>query len=102
MPTPTYQRKGRGASKGRAGRRWRALRAQVALEEPTCWRCGNPFDHHLPRRHPDAFTVDHVIPLSKAPWLAEVRANLRAAHHRCNAAAGNRMDTPPMPASRRW
>ncbi|MEV4158998.1 hypothetical protein [Nonomuraea dietziae] len=40
-------------SKGRTGRPWRRVRAQVLAESDVCWLCG----------HPDANEVDHEPPL---------------------------------------
>jgi 5-methylcytosine-specific restriction endonuclease McrA len=75
-------------------RRWRTLRAQVLMEEATCWLCGGP--------NPDS--VDHVIPVSVAPELEYVRENLRACHLRENRQRGNRPAPAPMrlDTSRQW
>jgi 5-methylcytosine-specific restriction endonuclease McrA len=64
-----------------------------------CWICG----------HLGADSLDHVIPRSLAPELAEDPGNLRAAHYspcpvcarRCNASRGNRMFGPSEPRRRR-
>jgi len=87
----------------RNGRPYRRLvAAQKALGLP-CWICG----HNIPanvdgRRHPLAFTLDHLIPLSRGGDLTDP-ANARSAHRKCNSARGNR--TAPRPqqrASRDW
>lgn len=58
-------------SHGRTTAQWARLRAQVLREEHgICWLCGQD----------GADTADHIVPLSEAPQLAYVRANLRAAH----------------------
>jgi 5-methylcytosine-specific restriction endonuclease McrA len=90
----------------RNGRPYRRLvAAQKALGLP-CWICG----HNIPanvdgRRHPLAFTLDHLIPLSKGGDLCDP-ANARSAHRRCNSSRGNRTTTrpktAPQRASRRW
>ncbi|MFG2025380.1 HNH endonuclease [Streptomyces sp. NPDC048825] len=54
------------------------------------------------RRHPLAFTLDHLVPLSRGGDLLDP-ADARSAHRRCNSSRGNR--TAPRPqqrASRRW
>ncbi|MCX4576538.1 HNH endonuclease [Streptomyces sp. NBC_01571] len=87
----------------RNGRPYRRLvAAQKALGLP-CWICG----HNIPpdvdgRRHPLAFTLDHLIPLSRGGNLTDP-VNARSAHRRCNSARGNRT-TPSRPqrSSRRW
>jgi 5-methylcytosine-specific restriction endonuclease McrA len=55
-----------------------------------CWLCGQAIDYEAPADDPNAFTVDHVKPLSLHPDLAEVESNQRAAHRRCNVGRGNR------------
>lgn len=79
-------------SKGRTGRPWRRVRAQVLAVSDVCHLCGKP----------GADTVDHVIPLSLGgPPLDP--ANLRPAHSRCNSRRGNRMTArPPLNTSRQW
>ncbi len=52
---------------------------------------------------PNAFTLDHVKPLSLYPDLAEVETNQRAAHRRCNLGRGNRAPALSLgEPSRRW
>ena len=51
------------ASHGRRGRPWRRLREQELLEEPACRYC----------RVRASTTVDHVLPLSRFPFLAHDR-----------------------------
>ncbi|GGZ28529.1 hypothetical protein GCM10010387_22490 [Streptomyces inusitatus] len=87
----------------RNGRPYRRLvDAQRALGLP-CWICG----HNIPttvdrQRHPLAFTLDHLVPLSRGGDLL-APANARSAHRRCNSARGNRTTPrPPQRASRRW
>lgn len=92
-----------GPQAGRAGSRWRRLRANLAAEHRPCWICGQPIDYTAPAGHPDAFEADHRIPRSLAPHLAEDPANLEAAHRRCNRQRGTQ---PPHPdlgtTSRDW
>lgn len=77
-------------SLGRSGVRWLKVSAQVKAEEYLCWLCGKPIDKSLPRRQPQSFTVDHVVPLLLGgPELD--RSNLRAAHMSCNSARSNRL-----------
>lgn len=75
------------------GRAWRTLRARVLAEESYCGICGLEVDKSLPRAHPRAPQVDHVIPVSVAPQLVMVRSNLRLVCRICNlrrGTAGNR------------
>lgn len=90
----------------RNGRPYRRLVAAVKALGLPCWICG----HNIPanvdgRRHPLAFTLDHLIPLSRGGDLCDP-ANARSAHRRCNSARGNRTTTrpktAPQRASRRW
>ncbi|MFJ6566438.1 HNH endonuclease [Streptomyces sp. NPDC091292] len=91
------------AGNPRNGRPYRRLVAvQKALGLP-CWICG----HNIPtqvdgRRHPLAFTLDHLIPLSLGGSLLDP-ANARSAHRRCNSARGNRSSASrPHRRSREW
>lgn len=84
-----------GKNAGRSGRRWRALVQRVRARDRVCYRCRQPIDWSVPYRdpetgevNPDSGSVDHVVPLSIRPDLAEDLANLAAAHLQCNQAAG--------------
>src|SRR4051812_14474422 len=91
-------------SPGRTGHRWRMVVAQVRAEEIRCWICGVDIDPCYPPRHPLSFSVDHLIPLALRPDLAVVRANLHAAHLKCNVTRSNRMraETIRNRTSRNW
>ncbi len=84
----------------------RACAEQRALLLP-CWWCGKPIRYDitgsLAGRHPLAFTLDHLIPLSRGGALLDP-ANRRSAHRKCNSARGNRTDhnRQPIRASREW
>lgn len=67
-----------GDHKGRRGRPWKRLRQQVLGASDVCWLCGDR----------GADTVDHVLPRSLYPELAEDISNLRPAHRSCNSARG--------------
>ena len=84
--------------RGRSGRPWRRLRAQVLAEETRCWLCGHPVDRTLPGAHPQGPTVDHIIPLSRGGNPLD-RNNARLAHRRCNVTRGAR---PPTRPRRQW
>ncbi|MEU0691432.1 HNH endonuclease [Streptomyces uncialis] len=88
----------------RNGRPYRRLVAWQRAFGLPCWICG----HNIPtsvdgQRHPLAFTLDHLVPLSRGGDLLDP-ANARSAHRRCNSARGNRTDAQrqPVRASRRW
>ncbi|MEU8055701.1 HNH endonuclease [Microbispora bryophytorum] len=88
-------------SKGRAGRPWRRIRAQVLAESSVCWLCGKWIDQTLPPQHPMSATVDHVIPISRGgPELDP--SLLRPAHRSCNSRKGNRPEAKPSRNSRQW
>ncbi|MFG2747213.1 HNH endonuclease signature motif containing protein [Streptomyces chartreusis] len=94
------------ASNPRNGRPYRDLCArQRALGLP-CWVCGQDINYALKgleaQRSRWAFTLDHLIPLSRGGSLLDP-ANARSAHRRCNSARGNRAGTTaPLRSSRRW
>lgn len=93
------------AGNPRNGRRYRRLcEQQRALEYP-CWLCGKGIAYSITGpeagKHPLAFTLDHLVPLSKGGDLLDP-ANARSAHRRCNSARGNRMTVKTAGTSRRW
>jgi 5-methylcytosine-specific restriction endonuclease McrA len=88
-------------SKGRSGRPWRRVRAQVLADNPTCWLCGHPIDLTLPATHTMSPTVDHVTALA-AGGQERDPANLRPAHRRCNSRKGAGQAQPRQPTSRPW
>ncbi|NUL09080.1 HNH endonuclease [Streptomyces lunaelactis] len=93
------------AGNPRNGRRYRTLcQQQRALGLP-CWLCGKDIDYSitgpLASRHRWAFTLDHLLPLTKGGDLLDP-ANARSAHRRCNSARGNRMTVKTAGTSRRW
>ena len=63
---------------------WKSLCAQVYAEEWYCHICEMAVDTTLGGRYPESRSVDHLIPVSKAPWLALERNNCRLAHYGCN------------------
>jgi 5-methylcytosine-specific restriction endonuclease McrA len=89
------------ARRGRTGRPYRRVRAQVLAECAVCWICGRGIDLTLPPRHPMSATTDHVIPLSLGGDPLDP-ANQRPAHYRCNSARGNRAVRPRLSTSRAW
>lgn len=89
----------------RNGRPYRRLCAQQRALRLPCWWCGEPIRYDITGRpagrHPLAFTLDHLTPLSKGGSLLD-RSNARSAHRRCNSARGNRTSIKQGRASRRW
>jgi 5-methylcytosine-specific restriction endonuclease McrA len=93
------------AGNARTGRPYRRLcLAQRALGLP-CWLCGHDIRYDIrgpdAGKHPLAFTLDHLLPLSRGGALLDP-ANARSAHRRCNSARGNRTSIKRPRASRRW
>lgn len=77
------------SGKGRTGRPWIRLKAEVFARRRPCCRCGQPIDYTLAYPDPNSKSVDHYPhPLSTHPHLAEDPANLAAAHLHCNVSAG--------------
>jgi 5-methylcytosine-specific restriction endonuclease McrA len=73
---------GRRVIDPRSTRAWRRLVAQVIREEPRCWL-------RLSGCTVVSTTGDHVVPVTKRPDLALVRANVRGACRPCNEARGS-------------
>ena len=65
-------------------------RAIIRAKRLPCALCGEPIDYGIKYPHPDAFTVDHVVPLSRGG--TDSIKNLTAAHFRCNRAKSNGHD----------
>ena len=59
---------------------WQKLRGVVMRAHPWCERCGAT----------DDLTVDHVVPIARAPELALDVSNLEVRCRRCNASKGAR------------
>nr|DAL64718.1 MAG TPA_asm: AcrIIC3 protein [Caudoviricetes sp.] len=55
-------------------------------EEAICWICGGPIDMNLPYLHAQAFTLDHLIPLSQG---GDINGETKPAHRNCNSKRGN-------------
>jgi len=84
---------------GRSTRRYKELRAtfrsKCKANSLPCWLCGNTIDYYLPSAHQDAFNLDHAVPRSQRPDLAEDPANFRPSHKICNEKRG--ADAPQIP-----
>lgn len=93
------------AGNPRNGRPYRRLVAAVKALGHPCWLCGHNIAYEIcgpeAGKHPDAFTLDHLVPLSRGGDLLDP-ANARSAHRRCNSARGNRTSVKQAQASRRW
>lgn len=78
---------------GRDSRAYRAARtefkAQCRAELKPCWLCQDPIDYTLPREHPEAFNLDHAIPVSERPDLLLDPLNFRPSHKVCNERRGD-------------
>lgn len=61
----------------------------AARDKWRCSLCGKKIDHKAVAPQPQSLTMDHVLPLSLGG--ADTPANVRAAHHVCNSAKGNRV-----------
>ena len=63
--------------------RWKLTRHP---ELAVCWICGSAINMELHYTHPDAFTLDHVVPIANGGRL---HGETKPAHRRCNSARGN-------------
>lgn len=78
---------GKGA--GRTSRTYRKLALNLKGQRRPCCHCGQPIDYSIvDTNDPNAFTVEHIKPLSTHPHLAEEPSNFDASHRRCNASRG--------------
>lgn len=78
---------------GRRSARFRSMREdfkrRCKANDVPCWLCGKPVDFSLPHPHPESFNLDHAIPLSVRPDLADDYNNARCSHKACNERRGN-------------
>lgn len=90
-------------AKGRSGSNWRRLKENQRAKRLPCHICRQPINYNAPHNDDDAFSVDHIKPLSTHPELAEEPSNLASCHLRCNKARGNRVIKRDLGAtSRNW
>lgn len=75
-------------NRGRRGKRWERLKAEVRARRLPCAGCGQPIDYSL--RHPDpgSFSVEHIKSWHDYPHLREDPSNLTAMHLGCNSSKG--------------
>jgi 5-methylcytosine-specific restriction endonuclease McrA len=66
-----------------------AYRSHAKDNQLPCWLDGEPIDYDLPSEHPDSWSLDHAVPVSKAPELSKDPNNFRSAHLDCNKRRGN-------------
>lgn len=89
------------------GKKWERVRS-VAFQRDkkanaVCWICGLPIDYGADSGTPDAWSPDHLKPVSKFPELEYTLSNIAASHYECNLSrgAGDGIDRIGM-SSRRW
>lgn len=86
---------------GRSGGAWRRKRAmfrrRCERDNLPCALCGKPIDYTLTGKQPQAFNVDHIIPLSQLPEgdrRREDMSNFSPTHMSCNVRKGNGLPPP--------
>lgn len=90
--------------RGRAGREWERIKAELFVPGAHCWICRQPIIYGLRRNHPKGPSVDHVRSLDMGGHPT-ARANLRVAHFGCNSSKGAgrpAKQAAARPRSRRW
>lgn len=80
--------------RGRTGRPFERVKAQVYRDETHCWLCHQPVNQALPHNHPLARSVDHIVPLSHGGDPLD-RSNCRLAHRKCNTIRANQLRAKP-------
>ena len=91
----------------RGSRRYRkvraAFRAHCADLLLPCWLDGKAIDYDLPSEHPDAWSLDHALPVSTHPESACDPGNFRPSHLACNRRRGTAAPFIPLGVpSERW
>lgn len=74
--------------RGRRGRPWRRAAQRLRDQHNPCAICGRPIRYDAPPLHPEAFSVDHKIPLALGGHPLDP-SNLQAAHRVCNSRKGD-------------
>lgn len=99
---------------GQTSRWYRKLRkdfrASCQQAAAPCWLCGQPIDYTIPWKDPltgevndEAFELDHLLPRSTHPELAEDPGNFRPTHRSCNRQKSNRILSGGLGrVSRKW
>ena len=85
---------------------WQKFRAGVIADAADrsvpCWICRRPIDFSLSGRHPQAPSLDHLVPRFMGGELLDPN-NVAVCHYGCNSRRGatqrNKIAVPP---SRRW
>jgi len=65
-----------------------AQRNADGVKGARCALCGNTINYRIRGSHPDAFSVDHIVPASERPDLILVQTNWQPAHLGCNQSKG--------------
>lgn len=81
------------------------LRRAVLASEEVCYLCGHWVDKALPKGHPMAPEVEHIIPIALGGKPYD-RSNAALSHMICNRRKGASLAAPstanPMPVSESW
>jgi 5-methylcytosine-specific restriction endonuclease McrA len=64
-------------------------RATIRRRRPPCYLCGEDIDYRAHYLEPDAFTLDHVIPLARGG--PDTLDNIAPAHRKCNRDKSDRL-----------
>jgi 5-methylcytosine-specific restriction endonuclease McrA len=67
---------------------YRRQRRLVKRDQSVCGICGGPIDPGLEYPHPGSWTLHHILPIALGGSLSD-RANMVAAHKRCNEQHGD-------------
>lgn len=76
------------ASGGTYQRFRNSLKAEWQAVDAPCVLCGQPIDWGARAYTPDAFELDHKLPVSTHPHLELDPTNAQPSHHRCNRTKG--------------
>ena len=76
------------------------IRRQLARGKPPCALCHQPIDYTANHLHPDSYTIDHIIPLSKGgnDTLDNCQPSCRA----CNRTKSDKVDSPEATTWSTW
>ncbi|RRD61642.1 HNH endonuclease [Leucobacter sp. OH1287] len=81
----------------------KTFRQTCQTKQLPCWLCEQPIDYNLPARHPEAFELDHINPVTSHPEQANNPNNFKPSHRLCNQTKSNKTHTTNLGTlSRNW
>jgi 5-methylcytosine-specific restriction endonuclease McrA len=78
------------------------LKAVWQAQNAPCRECGSPIDWAAEKNTPNAFELDHILPVKHYPHLEFDVNNAAPSHSACNRSKGARAGVQPGTTSEPW